>query len=289
MMCQENDENCTCCKSSLIFPQAVRQFLPSSSSDSTLLYHLFSLVTHQNEVIRRLSEQTSLALKKVEILSKELETGSFSSPVHVPNEETPTSDQIFSLLCGSKTSHQYSLRLVSQLPSPAYKERGFSLMLEIIDRNQCKANLHLPVKFKLAIFTAENPPKILKVNTAGDKIIRGTVEVDSNGVVLFKKVVVKEVTSHFRNGSFFLVVLPKNSQEIRPFIIENFVVKARKFVETDKIKKKKTSDFQDFSLDEVQKTLESENNSETLLKITKNPESQENDLDVKEAEIKKDL
>ena len=242
--CQAKEGQCSCCGPTVIYPQPVRSGLVPPSSDSALLYHLFSMVNQQNEVIRTLAEQTVSALKKVELLSKSLDPSfSLSEPVaSVPIEEITTSDHILSILCGPRNSHSYTLRLVSQLPSPAYKERAFSLMFEIVDRNETKVALPIPVNFKLMIFTTENPPKVLKVNTSGDKIIRGTVEVETNGVVLFKKVVIKEVTSHFRNGSFFVVVMPKNSQEIRPFIIENFIVKARKIITPEIKKKQKTLD-----------------------------------------------
>lgn len=41
--------------------------------------------------------------------------------------------------------------------------------------------------------------------------MRGTVEADSDGYIVFKKVVVKEVSSHFRNGCFYLVIVPENN------------------------------------------------------------------------------
>lgn len=241
VMCQSKDGNCNCCESSPFVPQVVRPILPSAPSDTALLYHLFALISQQNEVIRTLAEQTNAALKKVETLTKGLESGSWaeSSPIVIPKEENTTPDHILNILCGPKTSHLYSLRLISELPQPAYKERAFSLMLEIVDKNEVKVNMPIPVNFKIMLFTTESPPKLLKVNTSGDKIMRGTVEVESNGVVLFKKIVIKEVTSHFRKGCFFLVVMPKNSNDIRPFVIENFVIKARKIMGGETVKKVK--------------------------------------------------
>jgi hypothetical protein len=202
------------------------------------------LITQQNEVIRTLTDQTSAALKKVESLSRGIESGSWgdSSSIVVPREEVTTSDHILSILCGNKTSHLFSLRLVSELPQPAYKERAFSLMIEVVDRNGLRVTMPIPVNFKIMLFTTESPPKLLKVNTSGDKIMRGTIEVESNGVVLFKKIVIKEVTSHFRNGCFFLAVMPKNSSDIKPLVIDNFVIKARKILPGDPIKKQKTEE-----------------------------------------------
>ena len=245
VMCQVKDGSCACCYGSSSFiPQVIQQMMPPSPSDTALLYHLYGLIMQQNEVIRTLSEQTSAALKKVESLTKSLELSNWSenSSIVVPREEVITSDHIFMILCGSKNNHAYSLRLVSDIPQPAYKERAFSLMMEIVDRNGEKATMPVPINFKIMLFTTESPPKLMKVNTSGDKIMRGTVEVESSGVVFFRKIVVKEVTSHFRNGCFFLAVMPKNSTDIKPLIIENFVIKARKILATDPVKKIKTDD-----------------------------------------------
>mmetsp|Transcript_8643 Transcript_8643/g.8620 ORF Transcript_8643/g.8620 Transcript_8643/m.8620 type:complete len:86 (+) Transcript_8643:493-750(+) len=68
----------------------------------------------------------------------------------------------------------------------------------------------------------------METTTNGDKIMRGTVDIESDGILNYKKIVIKEVTSHYRHGSFFLVVAPKEAPYIKPLIIENLVVKARK-------------------------------------------------------------
>ncbi|OMJ88027.1 hypothetical protein SteCoe_10096 [Stentor coeruleus] len=251
VMCQAKDGTCNCCKSPPFSPQVIRPVLPSAPSDTTLLYHLYALVTQQNEVIRTLAEQTSTALKKVETLTKGLEAASLleNSSIVVPREEITTPEHILMILCGTKTNHPYSLRLLSQIPQPAYKERAFSLMIEIVDNNNNKVNMPIPVNIKIMLFTTESPPKLMKINTSGDKIMRGTVEVETNGVALFRKIVIKEVTSHFRNGCFFLAIVPKNCNDIKPLIIENFVIKARKILANEPVKKIKTDDSPETSFD----------------------------------------
>ena len=60
--------------------------------------------------------------------------------------------------------------------------------------------------------------------------MRGTIEYGlSRGQshIKFERIVIKEVTSHFRHGCFFLVVMPY-SPIIEPLILENVVIKARK-------------------------------------------------------------
>lgn len=85
-------------------------------------------------------------------------------------------------------------------------------------------------RFKIMLYTTEIPSKQVKVTTSGETIMRGTVEYGLNrgqNHISFERIVIKEVTSHFRHGCFFLVVMPSSSN-IEPLIIENVVIKARK-------------------------------------------------------------
>jgi hypothetical protein len=98
----------------------------------------------------------------------------------------------------------------------------------IVDKDGAQVTMPKQTIFKVLLFTTESPPKLLKLNTSGDKIMRGNIEVLSNSIVHFPKIVIKEVTSHFRNGYLFLVIAPVDDLNIQPLILSNFVIKARK-------------------------------------------------------------
>lgn len=87
------------------------------------------------------------------------------------------------------------------------------------------------------LFSAESPPMELTKNKAGDNVMRGTTCVESMGHFTLKKIVIKEVSSHFRNGVLFLVILCRNQLNVKPLICENFRVKARKTVDEGKMRK----------------------------------------------------
>jgi hypothetical protein len=72
--------------------------------------------------------------------------------------------------------------------------------------------------------------------------MRGTIETESSNLVHFHKIVIKEVTSHFRNGWFYLVVVPKQDSRVKPLIINNFVIKARKIADGTPRKRVKLED-----------------------------------------------
>ena len=138
-----------------------------------------------------------------------------------------TAAQLRKHLCGEAT-HRYSLKSVSDIVNPAYKERAFSLLLQLNNADGNDVELEKSIFCRIMLFSTENPPKMIKLNTFGDNILKGKTEVQGNSNFFFRNIAIKEVSSHFRNGCFFLVVMPSNSADIAPFIVENFIVKARK-------------------------------------------------------------
>lgn len=95
------------------------------------------------------------------------------------------------------------------------------------------------LEFKL--YSAENPPKQIDLNTCGNSILKGnTVKEIQGGRCVFEKLQIREVSSHFRNGWVFIAVQPRLMQEgpagsaqrelvesIRPFVMDNVLVKAK--------------------------------------------------------------
>jgi len=126
----------------------------------------------------------------------------------------------------------------------------FTVLMTDKEGNLVKNCNRIPLS--LAIYTSENPPKFVDVNTSGNKILKGVIDKDMvDGTVTFDKIQIKEVTSHFRNGWVFFVVYPKTAgtvfnrampagnavlvdhNQIRPLVLERVVVKAKKLKEKD--------------------------------------------------------
>lgn len=225
--CQTSDGSCKC-HQAISSPEIIKPIpVPFTTGvDVTLFGTLFRIIAQQNEMIKAIAEQTKSALEKITTIAES--TCQTLNPTLTPGEEVTTSSQIHKILCGEKIQHTFSLQVISEMPNPAYKERAFSLLLQIIDANGNKAELPESLNFKVMLFTMESPPKLMKINTSGDKIMKGTIEAQGNSTLFFRKIAVKEVTSHFRNGCFFLVVATKDVEYVKPLIVENFVVKARK-------------------------------------------------------------
>lgn len=236
-LCQGHDTNCNC-KASLDQPEIIKPVpIPLIKySEPNFMETFIRIIAQQNELIKSIAEHTKATLEKIsQIVSQDSSQKNNVSPVS--NEDMTTSSTLLRILCGENTNFTHFLQIDNDLPSPAYKERAFSLILSIRDLQGNKTILPSTINFKVLLYTAENPPKLLSINTSGDKIMRGTLEIEGESVIFFRKIIIKEVTSHFRNGSLFFVIVPKDADYIKPLIIENFVIKARK-MPSDEIKKR---------------------------------------------------
>jgi hypothetical protein len=100
------------------------------------------------------------------------------------------------------------------------------------------------IPLSLALYSSENPPKFIEKNTAGNKILKGYIEQSLHqGICRFEKIQIREVTSHFRNGWVFIVIIPCMTPlgsalssadsyidytKIEPLVLDKVVVKAKK-------------------------------------------------------------
>lgn len=145
------------------------------------------------------------------------------------NDENAQIDQIFQW-ASADNEFSHFIQLKEPLPPIIYKEKGFEIRVFIADKYDRPVQISNSLKFKVLLFSSENPPKLLKLNISGKKIIRGTTEsvMFCDGQVYFSNIVINEVTSHYANDSFYLVIMTFNSKTIKPLVISNVTVKARK-------------------------------------------------------------
>jgi len=197
------------------------------------------------------SEKPFNKLEQMSILPHMLET----------SREIATTETLLNHLYGPKQDFQYQLVFKNELSLPLYRERNFKFTVLLTDKegNPVKNSNRIPLT--LAIYTSENPPKFVDVNTSGNKVLKGMTDKDLvDGSVTFDKIQIKEVTSHFRNGWVFFVVYPKgtmtlnplmagansviiNSTQIKPLVLEKVVVKAKRSKERED-KEDKDQDFE---------------------------------------------
>ena len=193
-----------------VLPQTPGQFNLNKVMESLT----FMLINRQS-MLASLYDSTKLLLDKTETLK-------MPSPIEGP--EKVVSDHPFM----TANRHEFKIVPVESPPSLVYKEKGFELLFKVEDSLQNLTDIK--EIFKVKLFTSENPPKLLKLNISSKKIMRGTLEglMNDKRMVLFENIVINEVTSHYVNETFNLVVTCENNN-VQPFVIENLNVRARNF------------------------------------------------------------
>ncbi|OMJ92077.1 hypothetical protein SteCoe_5283 [Stentor coeruleus] len=238
--CQVLDGNCKCYQSLAMINNVAYSSQGYFMQPLTML-HIINSVSNLNSLLEG-------TLAKIRELNQKLFSNQVEFPLvsKTPAAECPFSaaskDSLLYHLYGSVNTFSYTITLCDDIPKPAYKDRCFNIHARILDSRNNYASLPNSVIFKLKMYTQEDPPKLIETNMSGDLAIRGNIKVESASVILFKKVAVCEVSSHFRNGSVFFVILPEGNSSIKPYIIEDFVVRARKPDASQPEKKKKSAE-----------------------------------------------
>ena len=203
--------------------------LPQFSNPS--VDQISTIVEQQNYLLSQIAEnnaEINTCLDKI-IHQTEGFSGNFQPEI---SEDVFSVEQIFNW---APEDSNYYLQLESMFPSPIFKERGFSLSFSA--RNELGDPVYIPQfpSFRVVLFTMDPCPRHLKQNISGKKILRGSTqaEISQEGYVRFPNIVINEVTSHYSNDSFYFVVANSNPKAVKPFILSNVSVRARKPKKTE--------------------------------------------------------
>lgn len=195
--------------------------------------NFLTAIENHNSLLQSIVEQNSRTYQIMEGFGKVLEEKAIfasgfrhSDLVMVENSVEP---KLLELMCDQK-EFAYYLSPESTVPVPAFKERAFSLEVSLKDLSGNLVFLNEHSRFKLALLTQDEPPIQLKTNISGKKILRGTCEAEmqDDGYIKFVNVVINEVSSHYSKDSFLLVVFNLTSEEVKPLILPDVIVRARK-------------------------------------------------------------
>lgn len=149
-------------------------------------------------------------------------------PCEKKNLDLPKDEEIIGHLCGGNLNQPYTLRLLNDLDHTIYKDKAFSLKADIVDVFDNIITLEKPILFTASLFTTTNPIQIVDRTKHNDQIITGTAICESLRTVYFKKLTIREVSSHQPHGIFNLIILPDDVKQIKPFVIRGLKVKSRK-------------------------------------------------------------
>ena len=189
-------------------------FSQLQSLNMNILSSLYQAVTRQGELISRINNNLTELREVIPLMNSQ-------------NNESTTPSMLINILNSGKNDFSHAIRLLTAPPSPVYKERAFSLSVEIINQSGEIFRIGQSLILDLKLFTSDSPPQQVELNTSGTKALKFICDLKGESLFCFRKIFVSEVTSHYRNGALMLVVT-SNDSSIKPLIIEEFIVKARK-------------------------------------------------------------
>lgn len=131
-------------------------------------------------------------------------------------------------LCKGFSNQPYKLMLKSDIERPMYKDRAFSLVFEVVDSKKVSVKLESPMLFTVFLYSTTSPIQPIEFTKYKDRLITGTTVVQSSGIINFKKLAIREVSSYQKDGLFNMVIVPEDIRLIQPCIIRDITVKARK-------------------------------------------------------------
>ncbi|CAG9313608.1 unnamed protein product [Blepharisma stoltei] len=197
--------------------------------------HYLSVINYQNAVLTDLVEYNKKSFEAFDNLLAEAKSlGRFLANTRHADlvmETSITDEQIFSSST-KEDSYKYELKLIEKFPEALWKERGFSIRAFVQDKSRESVYLHKFPRFRVFLYTMDEKPKLLNLNVAGKKVLRGTIEAEmkEDSTIYFKNLVINEVSSHYTNDAFQIVVANLNSSAVKPLILSGIHVRARRLV-----------------------------------------------------------
>jgi hypothetical protein len=199
---------------------------PYMPFDTILINKLYEVLQVQNQDLQSIFEKNRLLSSAVDSLVQKVKMlERIKEESIVPINSNTTLDIIL-----REESYEFAISLVENLPEVILKEKGFKLTIGLLDLTQKRIHIPVEFKFRLELFTMDEPAKLLESNIHGKKILRGTISAHSldHWTVTFTNVVINEVSSHYSNDSLRIVVFLNGSHIVKPLILNNVSIRARK-------------------------------------------------------------
>lgn len=203
------------------------------NSQGTFLDNLVYILPQQNYFLATIVRNNEKLLNSMQALMEEsLRFSNAIESIRLEEQMLRYSSNADPILEWTRTDRKfpYNLVLESKLNLPLFKERGFKVIVSIKDENDKLVLLKPHPRFRVALFTMDDPPKMLTVNIGGKKILRGTLETELNsaGCANFSNIVINEVSSHYKNDGFNLVIYGLGLTDVKPLVLPHLAVRARK-------------------------------------------------------------
>lgn len=185
ILCHQKDGECSC-------NQSKSTFVPNPKPQNGLLCAILSFIKTQPEIMKSLTE-TSGENKVEDSIHSASTIVSLEVADHSPTQNS-----------SQEGVADYSVNLISDLPSKFTVGRGFPLMVETVDRSSKRVPDEDNLLYQVAIVDRE---------TTKDLELLG--EISTTGVALFRKLVIQA-----QHKSAALVIRVKGREDVNPLSFE---------------------------------------------------------------------
>lgn len=203
--------------------------IPSSHSEDQFREYLLS----QNRLLSNIVNKNSQTLRQLEKILKSYN----SSLINSPSQMTPGLFKLNEIL---DYHQQYNCKLTLSQSFPVYlcKSKYFKLTVQLVVDPGTEIMKSDRTNVSVSLYSYDLVPKLITHTMQGKNIFRGKTQsilaydiVEDKHLAHFK-LQIKEVSSHFIGGLFYLAIEPDRKLNekgifIRPLVIGNVRVKAK--------------------------------------------------------------
>ncbi|CAG9316776.1 unnamed protein product [Blepharisma stoltei] len=224
------------------FPGVPNPSQPNGSPNIFQGQKIMNAIMIQGKLMQQIAEQNEKLHNKLADIRREIENLQVPGlPADPQSGTVPSKQNLLDLLAGEDAKFDFSLELSGSVPNPVCKGKYFSIKVLLEPFGESKIPLEERIQLGVALYTAENPPKLINHNMSGGGMIKGhstswlTYDESERKHTASFKIQLNEVTSHFRNGWVFLVIQPQTPCEfleqtglkLKPLIVKHLVIKAK--------------------------------------------------------------
>lgn len=203
---------------------------------------IMNAIMIQGKLMQQIAEQNDKLHTRLADIRREIENLQVPGlPTDPQSGTVPSKQNLLDLLAGEDTKFNFSLELSGSVPNPVCKGKYFTIKVLLEASGDYSIPIEERIQLGVALYTAENPPKLINHNMSGGGMIKGhsmswlTFDESERKHAASFKIQLNEVTSHFRNGWVFMVVQPPSPSEyleqsgykLKPLIVKHLVIKAK--------------------------------------------------------------
>lgn len=183
------------------------------------------MIEEKNAVMKNIGELVKSISEKIKIFEEGPPQREERKEV-VYSNALCVSERNFQGFFENNVDYEFLLKLENDCSRTWFKKKPFQLVTRVVDSLGNEKQLGKIMRFRVLLFTNESPPRLLTETLNEERILIGTLVSEGNSRIVFRRVVINEVSSRYPGRCFILVVYPEGENNIKPLVLNSFVVKS---------------------------------------------------------------